>query len=78
MSKDFKNTAAAGAARFISIPDHQEAPPHEVLEPYRVNLKLDGRLKEYLDDEKWTRRMSVNAIVNQILVEYMEAHPHGE
>ncbi len=77
MSKDFKNTAAAGAARFISVPDHQEAPPHEAPEFYRLNLKLDGALREYLSDEAWMKRTSITALVNQILIEYKDAHPHG-
>lgn len=79
MSKDFKTAAAAGAGRFISIPEDKKNPP---LEPpknaYRLNLKLDRELKLYLADEAWINRLSITALVNQILTEYMEAHPHRE
>lgn len=77
MSKDFKNTAAAGAARFISTPAQEEKPQEAPQEFYRLNLKLDGALREYLSDEAWMKRTSITALVNQILMEYKDAHPHG-
>jgi len=78
MSKDFKSTAAAGAARFISTPAQEETPPHEPPQFYRLNLKLDGDLREYLADEAWRNRTSITALVNQILCEYRDAHtPKG-
>lgn len=75
MSKDFKNTAAAGAAKFISVPD-DETPPKKAPEFYRLNLKLDGELREYLSDQAWRNRTSITALVNDILLEYKEAHPY--
>ena len=72
MSKDFKTTAAAGAARFISTPE--ETPPREQPEFYRLNLKLDGCLKQYLSDEAWRNRLTITALVNQILLDYKATH----
>ena len=77
MSKDFKTTAAAGAARFISTREDKESPPHEAPEFYRLNLKLDGKLRTYLSDEAWLNRTNITALVNSILLEYMENHPHN-
>ena len=74
MSKDFKTTAAAGAARFISTPAQEETPPQEAPQFYRLNLKLDGELREYLADEAWRNRLSITALVNKILLEYKDAH----
>lgn len=78
MSKDFKTTAAAGAARFISAPVQEETPPQEAPQFYRLNLKLDGDLREYLSDEAWRNRTSITALVNQILCEYRDAHKPQE
>lgn len=77
MSKDFKNTAAAGAARFISAPAQEEKPQEAPQEFYRLNLKIDGRLREYLSDAAWINRKSITALVNDILLEYMESHPNN-
>ena len=102
MSKDFKTPAAAGAARFITVPgqggpvtaagqavtdggktitapvEREESPPHEPPQYYRLNLKLDGELREYLADEAWRNRISITALVNQILTEYRDAHAAQE
>ena len=72
MKKDFKTTATAGAERFISAPptkdtqDTQRTPPTF----YRLNLKLDGDLKQFLSDEAWRQRLSITALVNEVLTEY--------
>lgn len=41
---------------------------------YRLNLKLDASLKEYLADEAWRQRLSITSLVNSILKEYKDAH----
>lgn len=79
MSKDFKTTAAAGAARFITPPEPIETPPRDKEQQpefYRINLKLDGCLKQYLSDEAWLNRLTITALCNQILLDYMAEHPH--
>lgn len=37
---------------------------------YRLNLKLDGDLKEFLSDEAWRQRTSITALVNDVLHKY--------
>jgi hypothetical protein len=44
---------------------------------YRLNLKLDADLREYLADEAWMQRKSITALVNDILSAYKEKHPHA-
>lgn len=72
MTKDFKNSATAGAARFISTPATQDTQDTQATTPtfYRLNLKLDGDLKEFLSDEAWRQRTSITALVNDVLQEY--------
>ena len=72
MSKEFKTTATAGAARFISTPHTQDTQDTQATTPtfYRLNLKLDGDLKEFLSDEAWRQRTSITALVNEVLKEY--------
>lgn len=80
MSKDFKTAAAAGAARFITPQEPKETPPRDKEEQpefYRFNLKLDGSLREYLSDEAWRNRLTITALVNQILMDYKAEHPHN-
>lgn len=74
MTKEFKTTATAGAARFISTPatqDTQDTQPttHTF---YRLNLKLDGDLKEFLSYQAWRNTTSITSIVNDILHAYKE------
>ena len=79
MSKDFKQ-AAAGIDSFFSAKDEKTnttAKP-EKKEYYRLNLKLDIDLKDYLADEAWLQRTSITALVNKILTEYMENHGHNK
>lgn len=64
----------AGDARFISAPVQEETALKEAPQFYRLNLKLDGELREYLTDEAWRKRTSITALVNQILCEYRDAH----
>lgn len=84
MSKDFK-TAATGADRFFSINDTKDTKNTDSIQDtkdtqgtkdrfYRLNLKLDISLKDYLADEAWRQRMSITALVNNILKEYRETH----
>lgn len=72
MTKEFKTTATAGAARFISTPHTQDTQDTQPTTPtfYRLNLKLDGDLKEFLSDEAWRQRTSITALVNDVLHEY--------
>ena len=72
MTKEFKTTATAGAARFISTPATQDTQDTQHTPPtfYRLNLKLDGDLKEFLSDEAWRQRTSITALVNEVLHEY--------
>lgn len=72
MSKDFK-TAATGADRFFSINDTKDTQDTKD-RFYRLNLKLDISLKDYLADEAWRQRVSITALVNSILKEYRETH----
>lgn len=48
--------------------------PAQAGEVYRLNLKLDGDLREYLSYEAWKNRTSITALVNKILLEYRDAH----
>ena len=48
--------------------------PAQTGEAYRLNLKLDGELREYLSYEAWKNRTSITALVNKILSEYRDAH----
>ena len=81
MSKDFK-TAATGADRFFSINDTKDIKNTDSTQDtqdtkdrfYRLNLKLDISLKDYLADEAWRQRVSITALVNSILKEYRETH----
>lgn len=81
MSKDFK-TAATGADRFFSINDTKDIKNTDNTQDiqdtkdrfYRLNLKLDISLKDYLADEAWRQRVSITALVNSILKEYRETH----
>lgn len=84
MSKDFK-TAATGADRFFSINDTKDIKNTDSIQDtkdtqdikdrfYRLNLKLDISLKDYLADEAWRQRVSITALVNSILKEYRETH----
>ena len=51
-----------------------EQEPAQTGEVYRLNLKLDGELREYLSYEAWKNRTSITALVNKILSEYRDAH----
>lgn len=78
MSKDFK-AAATGADRFFSandIKDTQDTKDTQAIKArfYRLNLKLDIDLKDYLSDEAWRQRTSITALVNKILKEYRDSH----
>ena len=72
MTKDFKNSATAGAARFISTPATQDTQDTQATTPtfYRLNLKLDGDLKEFLSYQAWRNTTSITSIVNDILNGY--------
>lgn len=72
MKKDFKTTATAGAERFISTQPTQDTQDTQRTPPtfYRLNLKLDGDLKQFLSDEAWRQRLSITALVNEVLTEY--------
>lgn len=72
MSKDFK-TAATGADRFFSANDTKGTQDTKD-RFYRLNLKLDIDLKDYLSDEAWRQRTSITALVNKILKEYRDSH----
>lgn len=39
---------------------------------YRINLKLDPGLKEYLADEAWRNRISVTELINRMIREYRD------
>lgn len=72
--KDYKGKATEGAERFISNNRKWSAsgrPASDATEtPYRLSLKLDPDLKEWLSDEAWRQRLSITALVNDILHEY--------
>ena len=75
MSKDFK-AAATGADRFFSANDTKDTKNTQDIKDrfYRLNLKLDIDLKDYLSDEAWRQRTSITALVNKILKEYRDSH----
>lgn len=78
MSKDFK-AAATGADRFFSANDAKDTQDTKGTQDikdrfYRLNLKLDIDLKDYLSDEAWRQRTSITALVNKILKEYRDSH----
>nr|UVX75660.1 MAG: hypothetical protein [Bacteriophage sp.] len=78
MSKDFK-AAATGADRFFSANDTKDTQDTKGTQDikdrfYRLNLKLDIDLKDYLSDEAWRQRTSITALVNKILKEYRDSH----
>lgn len=75
MSKNFK-AAATGADRFFSVNDTLDTKDTKdtTEKYYRLNLKLDASLKEYLADEAWRQRLSITSLVNSILKEYRDAH----
>lgn len=87
MSKNFK-AAATGADRFFSVNDTLDTSNTKDTKDtfntystqgtnekyYRLNLKLDPSLKEYLADEAWRQRLSITALVNSILKDYRETH----
>ena len=84
MSKEFK-TAATGADLFFSVNDTEgKKDTRDTRDTkgerdtkdkyYRLNLKLDAALKDYLADEAWRQRLSITALVNKILGEYRDAH----
>ena len=52
----------------------KQEPPAQADGIYRLNLKLDGGLREYLAYEAWRNRVSITALVNKILLEYRDAH----
>lgn len=39
-------------------------------EYYRLNLKLDIELKDFLADEAWKQRKSITQLLNEIITEY--------
>lgn len=69
MKKDFKTTATAGAERFISTPATQDTQDTQATPNtfYRINLKLDGDLQEFLAYQAWRNTVSITAIVNKFL-----------
>ena len=78
MSKDFK-AAATGADRFFSANDTKDTQDNKGTQDikgrfYRLSLKLDIDLKDYLSDEAWRQRTSITALVNKILKEYRDSH----
>lgn len=40
--------------------------------PYRINLKLDPGLKEYLADEAWRNRISMTELINRMIRAYRD------
>lgn len=75
--KNFKDTATKSAQKFIST-QHTEDTQDTQATPtfYRLNLKLDTRLRDYLADEAWYKRTSITQLVNEILTDYSEKNPH--
>lgn len=69
MSKEFKTTATAGATKFISTQRTQDTQDTQHTTPtfYRINLKLDGDLQEFLAYQAWRNAVSITAIVNKFL-----------
>lgn len=41
-------------------------------EYYRLNLKLDIELKDFLADEAWKQRKSITQLLNEIITEYKD------
>lgn len=50
-----------------NTPRTQDTPAEK---PYRINLKLDPGLKDFLADAAWRQRTSVTALLNQIIADY--------
>ena len=52
-------------------PQEPQEPPKP--EPYRINLKLRGEFKQFLDDEAWKARKSITEYLNELIAADMEA-----
>ena len=47
---------------------HETHEPHpEKLKPYRINLKLKGEYREYLDRVSWESRKSITQYINDLI-----------
>lgn len=80
--KNFTSDIAVGTDRFFSANDPKDTQDtkdtpsvqntQDVQGVYRINLKLEGKYKEFLAEEAWKRRISVTALLNQIIGEFQE------
>jgi len=47
---------------------HEPHEPHvEKLKPYRINLKIKGEYREYLDRVSWESRKSITQYINDLI-----------
>lgn len=78
--KDFNKDLLTGAATFIT--KAQEAREAKAAErsnkEYRMNLKLDADLGEFIGDLHWRLRLSRNDVVASIIRAYKEAYEAQE
>lgn len=47
-------------------------------EDYRINLKLRGEFKQYLNDEAWKSRKSITEYINDLIQADMDAKTADE
>ena len=75
--KDFNKDLLTGAATFITKAQEAKAAERNQ-ECYRMNLKLDVDLGEFINDLHWRLRLSRNDVVASIIRAYKEAYEAQE
>lgn len=63
------NTAQDAAGSAVLSGNGMTGKKDASLPPYRINLKLRGEYKEYLDQVSWENRMSITQYLNGLIEE---------
>ena len=63
---EFGSLASQEEGRKVSE-EKEEAPQPEAKTYYRINLKLDGKHKEFLDVMSWRQQKSITQFLNDLL-----------
>ena len=75
--KDFNKELLTGAATLIQKAQEPKAAERNQ-ECYRMNLKLDVDLGEFIEDQHWRLRLSRNDVVAHIIRAYKDAYEAQE
>ena len=82
-TKSFKDNPALafiGTQQADNTADTQKAQSTPEAQPtyYRLNLKLRGEFRQYLDDESWKARISMTEYINRLIEADMAAKMNGQ